>query len=156
MLTAMILANLLQQPATATETNTMITVRNPNPQFGDAGPFVVESIDALTAEMAPTFRRWAVEAWDAMASEDRDEDREVWIAEQVAASSADFAAGLEVIAGAHARHSDTAERAANLFRNYGACDETTEERADRLAVTAEIRRINLRHIRAANNGDLDE
>jgi hypothetical protein len=74
-----------------------ITVRNPNPQFGETGPFVVESIDALTAEMAPTFRRWAVEAWDAMAPEDRDEDREVWIGEQVTASSADFAAGLEII-----------------------------------------------------------
>jgi len=74
-----------------------ITVRNPNPQFGEAGPFVVESIDALTAEMATTFRRWAVEAWDAMAPEDRDEDREVWIGEQVTASSADFAAGLEII-----------------------------------------------------------
>jgi hypothetical protein len=78
-----------------------ITVRNPNPQFGDAGPFAVESIDALTAEMAPTFRRWAIERWDAMAPEERDEDREVWIGEQVDAMSADFAAGLETISTPH-------------------------------------------------------
>jgi hypothetical protein len=61
----------------------------------------------------------------------------------------------------------TEERAADLFRNYGAvqleaikddepCDETDDERADRLAVNAEIRRLSVRHIRAANNGDLDE
>jgi hypothetical protein len=88
-----------QTTATTTEgqTTMTITVRNTNPQFGDAGPLVVESIDALTAEMAPTFRRWAVEAWDAMAPEDRDEDRDSWLTEQVTAMSADFAAGLEVV-----------------------------------------------------------
>ena len=60
-----------------------------------------------------------------------------------------------------------AERAADLFRNFGAvqleaikddepCEETDAERSDRLAINAEIRRLNLRHIRAANNGGLDE
>lgn len=82
---------------TTNSKKTMITVRNTNPQFGDAGPFHVESVDALTEEMQDTFRRWAVEEWDAMADEDRDGDREVWIAENVAATSADFAAGLEII-----------------------------------------------------------
>ena len=72
----------------------MITARNPNPQYGDAGPFVVSSIDALVDEMAPTFLQWARERYDAQASE----EREVWIAEQVAAMSADFAVGLEIIA----------------------------------------------------------
>jgi hypothetical protein len=83
---------------TTTQTKTTITVRNTDNRFGDAGPFEVESIDAFVAEMQPTFRTWAVQAWDAMAPEDRDEDREIWISEQVTASSADFAVALEVVA----------------------------------------------------------
>jgi hypothetical protein len=79
-------------------TTTTINVINTNDRYGERGPFAVESIDALTAEMAPTFRRWAVEAWDAMAPEDRDEDRDVWIGEQIDASSAEFALGLEIVA----------------------------------------------------------
>jgi hypothetical protein len=60
------------------------------------------------------------------------------------------------------------ERAHDLFRVFGAVqlddydddgepvDETIEERADRCAINYEIRRLSLRHIRAANSGDLDE
>jgi len=76
----------------------MLNIRNTNPQFGDAGPFTAVSIDALVSEMTPTFRRWAMERWDAMAPEDRDEDRAAWLNEQVDAMAADFAIGLEVVA----------------------------------------------------------
>ena len=61
----------------------MITVRNTDARFGEPGPFAVESIDAFVTEMTPTFRVWAVEAYNAMASEDLPEDREIWIGEQI-------------------------------------------------------------------------
>jgi hypothetical protein len=75
----------------------MIAIRNTNSRFGDEGPFAVESADALAREMQPMFRIWAAEAWDALAPEDRDENREVWIGAKVAAKTANFLAGLEVV-----------------------------------------------------------
>jgi len=74
-----------------------ITVRNTDNTFGAAGPFEAESIDALVTEMQPTFRRWAVEAWDAMAPEDRDEDRDSWLAEKIQETECNFRLSLEVV-----------------------------------------------------------
>lgn len=82
---------------TQTTTKMTITVRNTDNTFGEAGPFEVESIDAFVAEMAPTFRRWATEAWDAMAPEDRDEDRDSWMAEKIQEMECNFRLALEVV-----------------------------------------------------------
>lgn len=80
-----------------TTTKKTITVRNTDNTFGEGGPFEVESIDAFVAEMAPTFRTWAVQAWDAMAPEDRDEDRDSWLAEKISETECNFRLALEVV-----------------------------------------------------------
>lgn len=54
----------------------MITYRNNDERYGDAGPFEAESLDAVIDGMLPAFQAWADDEWNRHvdAAEETDSD----------------------------------------------------------------------------------
>jgi hypothetical protein len=79
-------------------------VKNTNPRFGEAGPFEVDSIDALCDDMQPVFNQFAHNSYHGLSTDEIElyeieGGKEQWIAQQVTVLELDLRSSLEVLEG---------------------------------------------------------
>jgi hypothetical protein len=68
---------------------------NPNPEFGEGGPFKAESKEALADEMRDCFKRWAEEVW--LNDDDALGDKKEYMELEISKMRKSFIDGLEEV-----------------------------------------------------------